>query len=90
MNIIRNKKILTVFLFLIIISMRIPYIDNSPAELGDMWRQIDTESIARNFVKYKFNIFYPQFNYDGPIPNYVQLEFQITTFIIEVCYDRKI
>jgi 4-amino-4-deoxy-L-arabinose transferase-like glycosyltransferase len=63
-----------------------PYIENSPAEMGDMWRQPDTESIARNFAGQRFNIFYPQFNYDGPLPNYIQLEFQVTTFIIAVLY----
>jgi len=86
MKLFNNKKVLMLILFFTIIIMRIPYIENSPAELGDMWRQIDTESIARNFVKYRFNIFYPQFNYDGPLPNYVQLEFQITTFIIAILY----
>lgn len=82
----KKKKIIIFILFIIIISMRIPHINNSPAEYKDMWRQVDTESIARNFVKYKFNIFYPQLNYDGPMPNYVQLEFQITTFLIALLY----
>jgi 4-amino-4-deoxy-L-arabinose transferase-like glycosyltransferase len=54
--------------------------------MGELWRQTDTESIARNFIKYKFNIFYPQFNYDGVPPIYVQLEFQITTFLIAILY----
>lgn len=62
------------------------YVNNVPCEQGEYWRQSDTESIARNFVEDRFNIFYPQFNYDGAKPNYVQLEFQITTFIIAVLY----
>ncbi len=83
-----NKKeiLITILLFLIIFSMRLPYINNAPPESGDMWRQPDTESIARNFVNHRFNIFYPQFNYDGPLPNYIQLEFQITTFLIAILY----
>ncbi|UUZ83916.1 glycosyltransferase family 39 protein [Paenibacillus sp. P26] len=34
----------------------------------------------------RFNIFYPQLNYDGPSPNYVQLELQITTYLIAILY----
>ena len=78
--------IITLIIFLFIFALRLPYIANSPAEMGDMWRQPDTESIARNFAEQRFNIFYPQFNYDGPLPNYIQLEFQVTTFIIAVLY----
>lgn len=83
-NIKANIALVLILLFILI--LRIPYINNSPYEQGENWRQSDTESIARNFVEYQFNIFYPQFNYDGPMPNYVQLEFQITTFIIAVLY----
>lgn len=82
----RKELFITVLLFIIIFSMRLPYINNPPSEYVDMWRQADTESIARNFVEHRFNIFYPQFNYDGPLPNYIQLEFQITTFLIAILY----
>lgn len=78
--------IVTILVFLFIFYTRIPHINNSPCEQGDFWRQSDTESIARNFIEDRFNIFYPQFNYDGAKPNYVQLEFQITTFIIALLY----
>lgn len=78
--------IITALIFLSVLLIRIPYINNSPCEQGDYWRQSDTEAIARNFLEDKFNIFYPQFNYDGPKPNYIQLEFQITTFLIAFLY----
>lgn len=83
-----NKKqvIITIILFILIFSMRLPHIDHLASEVGDIWRQADTESIARNFVDHRFNIFYPQFNYDGALPNYIQLELQITTFIIAILY----
>ncbi|SHI50637.1 ArnT family glycosyltransferase [Lutispora thermophila] len=77
---------MTMLVFLFIFALRIPHINNSPCEQGDYWRQSDTESIARNFIEDRFNIFYPQFNYDGEKPNYVQLEFQITTFLIALLY----
>ncbi|WP_248926001.1 ArnT family glycosyltransferase [Paenibacillus hamazuiensis] len=84
-NLRSSKKLLVFFIFLFILLLRIPNISNSPYEY-DSWRQSDTESIAYNFAEAKFNIFYPEFNYDGPPPNYVQLEFQITTFLIALLY----
>lgn len=83
---IKMQRIVTIFIFLLIFFVRLPYISNTPFEIDYDWRQGDTESIARNFVEHRFNIFYPQVNYDGPLPNYVQLEFQITTFIIAILY----
>ena len=37
------------------------------------WRQGDEASIARNFAALRYNIFYPQTNYNGPPPNYCLL-----------------
>jgi 4-amino-4-deoxy-L-arabinose transferase-like glycosyltransferase len=50
------------------------------------WRQGDTASIARNFARLQFNIMYPQTNYDGPPPNYVELELQIVPFLAASMY----
>ncbi|HUA08754.1 MAG TPA: glycosyltransferase family 39 protein [Candidatus Acidoferrales bacterium] len=50
------------------------------------WRQGDTASIARNFATLKYNIMYPQTNYDGPPPNYVELELQIVPFLAATLY----
>lgn len=66
--------------------IRLYHISTAPLELEESWRQADTESIARNFVQYKFSILYPNFNYDGPLPNVPALEFQVTTFLIAVLY----
>jgi 4-amino-4-deoxy-L-arabinose transferase-like glycosyltransferase len=86
-TLVKHKQVwIVVLIFLLIFATRIPYINNSTAEAGELWRQTDTESIARNFIKYRFNIFYPQLNYDGVPPIYVQLEFQITTFLIAILY----
>lgn len=46
------------------------------------WRQADTQTIARNFMNEGSNIFYPQINWGGTGPGYVETEFQIYTFII--------
>lgn len=50
------------------------------------WRQGDTAAIARNFAQLDFNIFYPQTDYDGPPPNYVQLELQIVPYLAAIAY----
>lgn len=50
------------------------------------WRQGDTASIARNFATLKYNILYPQTNYNGPPPNYVELELQIVPFFAASLY----
>jgi hypothetical protein len=50
------------------------------------WRQGDTASIARNFALLRYDIMYPQTNYDGPPPNYVELELQIVPFFAATLY----
>ncbi|HTD34963.1 MAG TPA: hypothetical protein VK665_14960, partial [Candidatus Elarobacter sp.] len=37
------------------------------------WRQGDTAAIARNFAQLQYNPLFPQTDYDGPPPNYVEL-----------------
>ncbi|MGB8909251.1 MAG: glycosyltransferase family 39 protein [Candidatus Cybelea sp.] len=50
------------------------------------WRQGDTAAIARNFALLRFNIMYPQTLYNGPPPNYVELELQIVPFLAASLY----
>ena len=50
------------------------------------WRQGDTAAIARNFARLQFNIMYPQTSYNGPAPNYVELELQIVPFLAASLY----
>lgn len=50
------------------------------------WRQGDTASIARNFARLQMNVLYPQTNYNGPPPNYVELELQIVPFLAAALY----
>ena len=53
------------------------------------WRQGDTAAIARNFATLDFNPLHPQTDYDGPPPNYVELELQIVPFAAAVLYTRS-
>ncbi|MDP9104520.1 MAG: glycosyltransferase family 39 protein, partial [Candidatus Eremiobacteraeota bacterium] len=50
------------------------------------WRQGDTAAIARNFAQLQYNIFFPQTDYNGPPPNYVELELQIVPFLAATAY----
>jgi len=50
------------------------------------WRQGDEAAIARNFAQLNFNPLYPQTNYDGAPPNYVELELQIVPFLAATLY----
>jgi hypothetical protein len=50
------------------------------------WRQGDTAAIARNFAQLQYNIFFPQVDYNGPSPHYVELELQIVPFLAATLY----
>lgn len=50
------------------------------------WRQGDTAAIARNFQRLRFDVMYPQTLYNGPPPNYVELELQIVPFLAASLY----
>jgi Dolichyl-phosphate-mannose-protein mannosyltransferase len=50
------------------------------------WRQGDTAAIARNFAQLQYNPLFPQTDYDGPPPNYVELELQIVPFLAATVY----
>ncbi len=50
------------------------------------WRQGDTAAIARNFATIEYNPLHPQVDYNGPPPNYVELELQIVPFLAATVY----
>jgi 4-amino-4-deoxy-L-arabinose transferase-like glycosyltransferase len=50
------------------------------------WRQTDTAGIARNFYNNGFNIIYPQIDWGGAGPGYVESEFQLVPFISSLFY----
>ena len=50
------------------------------------WRQGDESAIARNFATLDYNPLHPQTDYNGPAPNYVELELQIVPFLAATLY----
>lgn len=53
---------------------------------SDDWRQADTATIARNFYESGYDLFYPQVNWGGVGPGYVETEFQLYPFLIALLY----
>ncbi|MDP9017331.1 MAG: glycosyltransferase family 39 protein [Candidatus Eremiobacteraeota bacterium] len=50
------------------------------------WRQGDEAAIARNFAHLQYNPLFPQTDYNGAPPNYVELELQIVPFLAATLY----
>lgn len=50
------------------------------------WRQGDEAAIARNFAQLQYSPLFPQTDYNGPPPNYVELELQIVPFLAATLY----
>lgn len=56
----------------------------APEAVGDMmgWREVDTQTIALNFLRPGSSIFFPQINWGGDGPGYVEAEFQLYPAIV--------
>jgi hypothetical protein len=50
------------------------------------YRQFDTAALARNLSEDSLNLFYPQVDWGGGSPGYVEVEFQAYTFLVAVAY----
>ena len=72
-------------ILLVALALRLQHV-HDPLLDHPNWRQGDTASIARNFAQLQYNLLYPQTNYNGPPPNYVELELQILPFFAATLY----
>ena len=50
------------------------------------WRQADTAAMARNFYQGEMNILYPQVDWGGNTPGYVESEFPIYQYVVALLY----
>jgi hypothetical protein len=57
-----------------------PFID------ATSWREADVASVADNYYRGHWNIFYPEVSWDGPGPSYQGMEFQTIAYISAVLY----
>ncbi|MCF7552717.1 glycosyltransferase family 39 protein [Pseudonocardia sp. WMMC193] len=53
---------------------------------GDIWRQADTAAIARNFARNGMDPFFPQINWGGTGPGYVETELQVMPWLTAALY----
>jgi 4-amino-4-deoxy-L-arabinose transferase-like glycosyltransferase len=67
------------------LALRVYHVHN-PILDHPAWRQGDEAAIARNFLELNNNILYPQTDYDGPPPNYVELELQLVPYAAAQLY----
>jgi 4-amino-4-deoxy-L-arabinose transferase-like glycosyltransferase len=78
----KNRILLILFLALIFRLYHITF----PVSGWHSWRQADTAAIAKNFYENGFNILYPQIDWAGNTPGYVESEFHVYPFIVSLLY----
>jgi 4-amino-4-deoxy-L-arabinose transferase-like glycosyltransferase len=80
-----SRKEILALLFLMALAIRIPYL----AELETAvfwWRPSDNASVARNFLTHGFNFLYPQIDWGGNGPGYVEMELPLVQFLTAIFY----
>lgn len=83
-----NKQIRAYAIFFILalaFSLRINHID-SPMIGVNSWRLADTAAIARNYYENGFKFLYPQIDWGGEGPGYVESEFPVMPFTVAILY----
>ncbi len=84
----RIRRVHVRLLLLILASgafLRLLYIDQPFVDFIS-WRQADDATIANNFFHGHLNIFLPEISWNGPGPNYVGYEFQLSTYLAALLY----
>ena len=75
-----------IFLILLLVFF-IRFINIGAPLLGPQdWRQCDTAAIARNFYENGMNFFYPEVDWAGEKPGYVEMEFPLYPYMAAVLY----
>src|SRR6266516_3809957 len=82
---IPGQDIALIFVLVPGIILRMLYIDQPFVDAWS-WREADMATIARNFYRNGFNVFYPQINWAGSDPGYVGTEFQLVSLLASAMY----
>ncbi|HTR82062.1 MAG TPA: glycosyltransferase family 39 protein [Bacteroidota bacterium] len=72
-------------ILLLAIGLRLYHI-NFPVAGWHSWRQADTAAIAKNFYENGFRLLFPQIDWGGNSPGYVESEFQLYPFLVALLY----
>jgi len=65
---------------------RVPLLFTGLTYSSDIWRQADTASIAQNFWHGGYRLLFPQIDWGGAGPGYVEAEFQLYPFAVALLY----
>ncbi len=79
------KKYAIFYLLVLTFIVRI-YNIMSPLIGNHSWRQTDTAAIARNYYENGYKFSYPQIDWGGNSPGYVETEFPIYPFVVALLY----
>src|SRR5260221_1402904 len=85
-NTLLRQHRLAVLIVIFGILLRLPLVFLPLNYMMYPWRPADTASIAHNFVDNGYHLFYPQIDWGGAGPGYVESEFQLYPFIVAVLY----
>lgn len=66
--------------------LRLPMLPEPLTYATDYWRPADTAAIAHHFLENGFRLLYPQINWGGSGPGYVETEFQLYPFLVALLY----
>lgn len=78
-----KRKLLLILILALLLRL---YHVNFPVAGWHSWRQADTAAIARNFYQNGFNLFYPQVDWGGNSPGFVESEFPLYSFLVTLSY----
>ncbi|MEO7913400.1 MAG: glycosyltransferase family 39 protein, partial [Roseiflexaceae bacterium] len=73
-------------LIVIGVFIRLPLLPAPLTYASDIWRQADTASIAHNMIGNLRGILYPQIDWGGTGPGYVETEFQLYSLLVSLLY----
>jgi 4-amino-4-deoxy-L-arabinose transferase-like glycosyltransferase len=78
-----KRKLLLILILAFLLRL---YHINFPVAGWHSWRQADTAAIARNFYQDGFNLLYPQVDWGGNSPGFVESEFPLYSFLVSLLY----
>ena len=81
---LNNRSVIWISIFLLGAVLRIVNI-NHPVDTTS-WRESDLASVARNFDRGNMNILYPQIDWRGTGPGYVEMEFPFLPWLMAAGY----
>jgi 4-amino-4-deoxy-L-arabinose transferase-like glycosyltransferase len=83
--VVKNSNRIIFYILLLALLLRLYHI-TFPVSGWHSWRQSDTAAIARNFYENGYKLLYPQVDWGGGTPGYVESEFQIYPFFVALLY----